>query len=585
MKLHKIIIENFRSIKSQTLYFDNNCQILVGKNEAGKSNVLKAVASVFGEYRVSEKDKRKKIDNEEIDSYFIRTIIKLTEADFNEILGRFNMEYDNTENIVLKNNKTMMDLIKTIFCEFLIQIDIAEKQRPYYTHWTYTGSDFELENEIHLNKNTFSIESDGQKQEIDDIITLLFDILKDLYEESKYVCHFWRNEKSFLLSDAINTDNFIASPEKYEALQNIFVTCGYSNIKRVFSDFLLQDGDYCNLLDKVSKEITLLFRSIWKDFKQTKIEISQIGTEIKIKIVNKTKYSFDDRSDGFKKFISILIALSTRVRSNQIGERDVILIDEPDQSLYPTSAEYLRDELIKIGNSAKVIYATHSYYMLDSNNIERHLIIEKSDDITEIKKQDVNSPFSNDELLRRLVGSSMFEIIKPKNIIFEGWLDKELFNKYCQYNLIKNFENIGQVYLGGISGVETLVQLLILANKKFIIVADSDAISKRKRKEFTENYEEYALCWISYGDIISDVVTMEDFISNEKILECINKENLEYVYNPKKTTIENIESGTSNDKEKKHKIKKLIVNELKKRDIIRDYSIFVEKLKIKIEEI
>jgi hypothetical protein len=56
-----------------------------------------------------------------------------------------------------------------------------------------------------------------------------------------------------------------------------------------------------------------------------------------------------------------------------------------------------------------------------------------------------------------VISSSIFECLQDKNIIFEGWLDKELFHKYCEYNKIKNFNNIGKVYLGGISGVEILV--------------------------------------------------------------------------------------------------------------------------------
>jgi len=55
MKLAKIQIENFRSIRTQTVEFDHNCLILIGKNEAGKTNLLKAIAAVFGEYKVSRK--------------------------------------------------------------------------------------------------------------------------------------------------------------------------------------------------------------------------------------------------------------------------------------------------------------------------------------------------------------------------------------------------------------------------------------------------------------------------------------------------------------------------------------------------
>jgi predicted ATP-dependent endonuclease of OLD family len=61
MELDRIQIRNFRSIKDETIHFSHNCLVLVGKNEAGKSNILKAVAAAFEQYKVTDKDKRKKL--------------------------------------------------------------------------------------------------------------------------------------------------------------------------------------------------------------------------------------------------------------------------------------------------------------------------------------------------------------------------------------------------------------------------------------------------------------------------------------------------------------------------------------------
>ncbi|MEL1206286.1 hypothetical protein, partial [Staphylococcus epidermidis] len=84
-------------------------------------------------------------------------------------------------------------------------------------------------------------------------------------------------------------------------------------------------------------------------------------------------------------------------------------------------------------------------------------------------------------------------------IIFEGYLDKLVFDSYVGFHkLEKNFEAYGKVYLSGISGVETLTQILILANKKFIIVADSDETSNKKKMEYHKNYPEFKNWWLSY---------------------------------------------------------------------------------------
>jgi AAA15 family ATPase/GTPase len=581
MQLTKIQIENFRSIKSQTITLDRNCLILLGKNEAGKSNILKAIAAVFGQYLVSDKDKRKRIDNEVIKNYYIWAILKLSKEDFNDILCRFQKQYANTECVVFTSKKTLRDFIESVFHECLLCIDIANTEKAYFSSWQYHKTDFELEKELYLTNKTFNTEQVGEKQNLK---TCVFAIVKEIYTEEPYRCHYWRYDEKNLLPNNVVIADFIANPADCKALENIFILCNRENIKQEFADAESQDSDYENLLNQISTTVTRTFRKIWKDFKDTSIELRPNGGEISIKIVDKTKYTFRDRSDGFKKFISILLMLSTKARSNRMGERDIILIDEPDQSLYPTSARYLRDELLKVSEKAKVIYSTHSQYMIDSDCIERHLIVKKEDDITTATKPDKNAPFSDDELLRQAIGTSIFECIQDKNIIFEGWLDRELFRKYCKFYKKTNiFKNIGTVYLRGISSVECLVQLLVLANKKFVVVAESDTASDNKRNEFEKDYSEFSTSWSAYADIANNISTVEDFISSELIEKSIQKEYPDFEYDKTKNAIENIGYATKGDKEKRQGIKRKIIQDVQKDDIKNEYKDFITRLKDKID--
>jgi predicted ATP-binding protein involved in virulence len=584
MELKKIHIKNFRSIKDEVIEFNHNCLILIGKNEAGKSNILKAVAAVFDQYKVSDKDKRKRIANEKIDEYFVRAIYALSITDIEKIQAKFLKKFTGVNLIEFKNKKKLSDYISTVFKDVLIKISIANGQKPQILYWRFDNTDFDLEYQLYVIDNTLSPLSDGDKFNIQ---TELFIIVKELFYEYNFTCHYWQYNDNFLLPNSINIDDFISDPKSIKGLENLFLLCKRDNIAQEFMEAFLQDGDYANLLEQVSSEVTTTFQKIWSDFKGTSIQLQPNGEELLIKIVNKAKYSFEDRSDGFKKFISILLMLSTQARANKIKENDIIIIDEPDQSLYPTSAQYLKDELLNISKKAKVLYATHSQYMIDPSCIDRHRVVEKVDDITTIRKEDRNSPFSNDELLRRALGSSIFECLQPINIIFEGWLDKELFIKYCTFSKItKEFKGYGSVYLGGISGVETLVQLLILANKKFVIVSDSDQTSNNKKCEFLKNYSGYKKSWVSYSDICSSISTMEDFIKTDHLASVLKKNGYEnYVYDVKKTAIENIEKAVKNDKEEKQRIKNRLIATLPKEKIKQEYTTFVEKLKEKLEEI
>ena len=122
MELSKIIIKNFRSIKDQEILFDQNCLILLGKNEAGKSNVLKARAAVFGEYIVKDKDKRKRIDTEKIEDYFVRAIFKVNKIEILTIVNSFQKKFTNHDKIVFKSKKNLIDFAQFFFAEIILKI-------------------------------------------------------------------------------------------------------------------------------------------------------------------------------------------------------------------------------------------------------------------------------------------------------------------------------------------------------------------------------------------------------------------------------------------------------------------------------
>ena len=56
MKLNRIQIKNFRSIKDVKISFDPPCRVLVGINESGKSNILNALALLSDDYNPVKKD-------------------------------------------------------------------------------------------------------------------------------------------------------------------------------------------------------------------------------------------------------------------------------------------------------------------------------------------------------------------------------------------------------------------------------------------------------------------------------------------------------------------------------------------------
>lgn len=560
MQLYKIIIHNFRSIKDIDVTFDRKGLILLGKNEAGKSNVLKAIAAVFGEYKVSDKDKRKKINNEKIDEYYIRAVFKLNQDEMRTVADT----YAKTTKVVFEEPVTLLDFVRKAFSEFLSCLTVKSGEKPFYSYWSFDDKDFTVK----------------EGPDLDTVKSGVFEVVKKLYLEHPFKCHYWQYSDSYLLPSSVDIASFVNDPDTCKGLRNLFILCDRENIKQEFENARSEDGDYYNLLSQVSDSVTSTFRSIWKDFKGTSIELNQNGSEILIKVKDKVRYSFEDRSDGFKRFVSILLMLSAPSRKNKISGNDIILIDEPDNSLYPTSARYLRDELLKISEKSFVIYATHSQYMIDSECIDRHLIVEKKDDITSIRKQEGNAPYNEDELLRNAIGTSIFECIRSNNLVFEGWLDKKLFEIYTDADKKRKatFKDYGKVYLTGITGAMTLCNLLMLAEKNFVVVADSDDTSATKKKDFCKAYPDYIDNWKGYSDVVGGISTVEDFLKAEYIEKYLREHcKADFTYNTAKNAIQNIESVTK-DKDKKQEIKAALITHANKDDIKSEYGDYLDAI-------
>ena len=63
MFLKQIHIENYRLLMEYDIVFDRRLTLLVGKNNTGKTGILKAIRAALGNYPVSQEDLNEKNQN------------------------------------------------------------------------------------------------------------------------------------------------------------------------------------------------------------------------------------------------------------------------------------------------------------------------------------------------------------------------------------------------------------------------------------------------------------------------------------------------------------------------------------------
>ncbi|MBE9829101.1 AAA family ATPase [Campylobacter concisus] len=594
MKLDRFEIKNFRSIEDIKINIKEKngkkCLILVGKNEAGKSNILKAISAVFNGYKVSIKDQRKTASD---DKYYIRAIFKLEENDFNVLETELFEEYNIEDTNIFQNNSNIKDFIQDAFDEIVLRLDIKDNTKPRLTYWEHEelNDKYKVSNLFYYstdNRQITKLEGESNSSLLepltyDYIERIVFEIIKNkIHIEDIYRrVVFWEYSDSHLLPSNVNIENFKNNPDICMPLKNIFYLSNIKDIQQDIENAAKKDKGLHGFLDNISNKATKEFRKIWPDLKNIEFVITKDGEEFDIRIKEKEFYSNEDRSDGFKRFIAILLILSIESRMQEADNR-LILFDEPDTFLYPTSARFLKEELLKISENSIVIYSTHSPFMIDNECIERHLVIERKDDISEIVTQD-KSPFQEDELLKRAIGSNIFESIQSKNIIFEGYTDYKVF-KIAYKD--KDFKDCGLVYMGGIKEVNTITTMMMLTGKKFLIVSDSDETSKNKRKDFEKDFPDLKENWLEYDEVCdksNKIKTLEDFYKVDYLSVKIKQYNENYEYDKKKSSIDNIDKAVSQDKEKRQEIKNALAINAKKENIKKEYFDFIKKIENKLD--
>lgn len=627
MELNKIFFKNYRSLKELELDFNENLLVLIGKNESGKSNILKGISLLNESFSSASEDMREALpDEDEVDDSYVRFVFDLNEDEVNEVFENAKEHiygFDDKEIIAKRRDGSASYSLKE-FCKLNNQgtyrIDIKENSRGA-RYWTIYSYPYLAENDfLELkDKDDNPIEEDfkiasksaisGENLEkfktatMSTIGGLIGGEIIKVINNYLPTLQFWKYDSSNLLPAAVNIQEFIDAPEDILPLKHIFNLAGISEIEDVITK--AQDGSknrFKNLLKRVSTKATAHFNDVWKSYGDIKISLEQNGDEIDCNIEEQNKFSFDQRSDGFKRFISFLLSVSAKDRNNELSN-SFLIIDEPDLGLHPSAVRDLRDELISLSSNCFLVVATHSIFMIDPDNLERHRIVNKVSEITEIEIPKSHN-LAEEEVMYRAMGYSIYETLNEENIVFEGWRDKKLFQvasskpKHGMKTAFSKLEKYGICHCNGVRQIKNVTPIFELGKRHCIIVSDVDLSSKKYQKEHKRNHAHGA--WYTYKDVDANVkaVTGEDFLQltyikdKIKVLKTKNP-NLKGnpVYGDSKGFMSAFKEWLNNngitkneDVEKmENTIKTILFNDLKPDNISSSYFSFLKELsKIKI---
>lgn len=538
VNLKNIEIENYKSIYETKLDINDRITVVAGKNESGKTNILKALYDsskdsfnddckplgfeksnpkvnmnfeFLGEYlnkayknnifnakeiysfnisrSMNEIDTVSGTAIDEIGEYLKKYVKKCVEENIDEITSLFN---NLQTNIDFEGKMGKERIIEYILYYFIDQLyyNGDEDDKPFLSN-LLTKIESENDYEIDVNEMEKLVEYLNTKfQKEGTLIKQISDT--DIIGNFVYFSSF-----DDMLPDEIDYTQ-LENPEYCNKNKGFINLLNFLdiNIKDFIEKMNGEVRDVQNYLRNLSTKMTGNFSNIYT---QETIELSlqKDGNKIEINIFDKNDKEYSkkpsQRSQGFQWFLAFYLVLN----SNSCKENTILLIDEPGLFLHAKAQEDILNYFeTKINN--QIIYTTHSPFLIDINNMHRvRLAINNRDDVKGTKI--INKYYSaNDyDTITPLITAIGYNIAKNPldfgsglNIITEGITDRYYLLAFLKLLNIKN-KDIHIIPSKGVSQIHYLASIALGWNIDFRILIDNDKPAKDAKKDLIKKLFEF----------------------------------------------------------------------------------------------
>lgn len=506
MRITKIVIKNYRSFDTvgQEILFSTVHAALVGKNNAGKTNIFNALNLILG-------NKNPAYTRFEEDDYFdsshpieIQVIISdITEADKSQLFSIPNLTKQQKGAL----NGKVSD--KTADISFLLR-----------KNYEYTPIDTE-EEEVEGAQDTFEIKLWGfnvfrKKEDIRKLLVkmLLVPAIRDHKDEltaSKWTAY------GQLMKEVLEN-----SPH-YESIKTDLVNLN-TKIQQVFEtekSKLLEGARIVAYVDDINFQLT-------KDNSP-----SELLRNLEVFIKEGSK-NFNIEYVGTGTQSAIIIGILELALKNKSSKNKLFCIEEPEAFIHPHGIRYLGSLVKNITKeqNTQVLISTHSLSLTANFEPVEIIRVDKIDGKTVIKQ---NTSLSSTHF-KRFIHQDNAEIFFSDRVLFiEGPTEKHLFGNLDKITKLEptnpnsincNFDrlNLGIIRL---DSVDAIINYIIIANAfdiPYAAILDKDFITDpSKQNKCQELCRELGVTFqtTNSNQLINDLKTKKIIINNKGEIEDI----------------------------------------------------------------
>ena len=569
MMLKRIHVTHFRSVDDSEEFEVDPVTCLVGKNEAGKSALLLALAALNpNEATPVTLDKERDYPRRNLVRYeqmhggmeakVVTTTWELDEAEVHKIA-------EDVGEHVLKSPLVKVSRRYGTEVEVDAQIDHTASVKYHYRKFALSAP----EQSVLKSPDT-----------VDRLVERLRDLgsptekhvkLRDyLAKKGNVRSRVKRRVKQALptfmyVSSYDRMDGAIQIEQTIEKLDNKQIEQDEHRGARLFVDFLVYAGvsikqitavatyeTFNALLQAASNDITEQILEYWSQNPDLDVEVSidqarpgdpapfNQGMIARARIKNnlhRVDTPFSERSAGFVWFFSFLVKFAQVKKS---GGPVVLLLDEPGLSLHgKAQADLLRFIDDKLAPSHQVIYSTHSPFMVPADKLQRVRIVEDKVDTKKTRRTSQGTKVTQNVLevdadtLFPLQGALGYEatqslFVGEHTLLVEGPSDI-LYLKVLSSEL-KARKRTGLdprwtlCPSGGIDRIMPFVSLFAGKNLHIAVLSDKAQGAKGKVEKIRQSEILQAGHFYTVADFISqDEADIEDIIDAELYIEIVNR--------------------------------------------------------------
>lgn len=574
MLIEKIEINNYRSIRKQKIDNINNALIAIGRNNAGKSTILNAIRTFFGDISLEDTDFHKEQTSLEILISFSIDDNYIESLKCNSKVGIRKIPSSKGDYNTFKENTRWEDIDYNIYkkqCDEYLKSEENMKNKLFIELWMKA-----LKNKFNIQNNKIIIKATADKNDCK-------------------IHYFINSKENKDVTNILPNIAYIGDDRNFEEEESGKTKTLTANI---FNDLLIDKiYDKTTMLCKECNNRNCIENCIEK-IKNKKIEDLNIN-ELE-KIIN---YKTKEHSKGIKEKISAQFqnnyrkdyiidiqanssvdksfALSTKiydpmlkkeielsnvgagVRSIYIlsllqayqdimGRNCLFMMEEPELYLHPQLQKEMARTLWKISQDNQVIFTTHSPIMLKNFDIKDVRMVKLDTGKYETIIDTVKLQTILDE-----IGYTSQDLINSDFVLFvEGPDDKEVVQKIVSKNYNIDLSRITIIDTKSCQNIETYATLRFLnkttLREDFAIIRDADTMDYDKVKKsvlnkIKENVEN------DYLDIIEKRIYITKFSSIEGYLIDINLILQEKLFSNEEKIRSALISKLTNDKDKNKK--------------------------------